>query len=212
MKLMARIMAECLVAPMFRGIFKTLQDYCMEKLTFKLSNKFVAYEPQNWRDGFDMTINVGLGTGDVIQQAGYLQQIAQAQFALMGTPMGGRVVTEANVFAVQSRIAENAGFKNPAEFWTDPKQLPPPQPPQAPPDPRVITKQMELQADAQKFQATLQADQAKFAAEMQSQLQIDQNRQEWEARQKQLELEQQAQLDQLRAQYEMQKEDRKSVV
>jgi len=206
MKLMARIMAECLVAPMFRGIFKTLQDYCMEKLTFKLSNKFVAYEPQNWRDGFDMTINVGLGTGDVIQQAGYLQQIAQAQFALMGTPMGGRVVTEANVFAVQSRIAENAGFKNPAEFWTDPKQLPPPQPPQAPPDPRVITKQMELQADAQKFQATLQADQAKFAAEMQSQLHIDQNRQEWEARQKQLELEQQAQLDQLRAQYEMQKE------
>jgi len=198
MKLMSRIAAECLVAPMFRGIFKTLQDFCMEKLSFRLNGKFVAYDPQNWRDAFDMTINVGIGTGDTIQQAGYLQQIAQAQFAALQTPFGGRLVSEKNFYEVQARIVENAGFKNPGAFWTDPATIPPPQPVPPPPDPRVVVEQMRQQSDAQKFQA-----------ETQMQMQIDQNRQEWEARQKQMELQQQAALEQMRAQNEAEAEQRR---
>lgn len=210
MKLMARIMAEALVSPMFRGIFKTLTDYCIEKLSFRLNNKFVQYDPQEWRDGYDMSINVGIGTGDRMQQAQYLQQIAQAQFALLNSPLGGRVVTEANIFATQARIAENAGFKNPAEFWTDPSQMPPPQP-QPSPD------QIKAQAEAQKIQ--FQAQQAKelkamdlqdsahkFQAEMQMQKEVDANRQEYEARQKTLELQQQAQLEAMRQRFETDRE------
>lgn len=210
MKLMARIMAEALVAPMFRGIFKTLTDYCIEKLSFRLSNKFVQYDPQEWRDGYDMSINVGIGTGDRMQQSAYLQQIAQAQFALLQSPLGGRVVTEANVYAAQARIAENAGFKNPAEFWTDPSQLPPQQP-QPSPD------QIKAQAEAQKIQFQAQHDKElkamdlqdsayKFQAEMQVQKEVDANRQEWEARQKTLELQQQAQLEAQRQQHETERE------
>lgn len=210
MKLMARIMAEALVAPMFRGIFKTLTDYGMEKLSFRLNGKFVQYDPQEWRDGYDMSINVGIGTGDRMQQSAYLQQIAQAQFALLQSPLGGRVVTEANVFAVQARIAENAGFKNPAEFWTDPSQMPPPQPQPSP-------EQIKQQAEAQKIQ--FQAQQAKelkqmdlqdsaykFQAEMQMQKEVDANRQEWEARQKTLELQQQAQLEAIRERHQTERE------
>lgn len=210
MKLMARIMAEALVAPMFRGIFKTLTDYGMEKLSFRLNNKFVQYDPQEWRDGYDMSINVGIGTGDRLQQAAYLQQISQVQLMLMNSPMGGRVVTEANVYNLQARIAENAGFKNPAEFWTDPSQIPPAQPQPSP-------EQIKQQAEAQKIQ--FQAQQAKelkamdlqdsahkFQAEMIVQKEIDQNRQEWEARQKTLELQQQAQLEAQRQQYETERE------
>lgn len=210
MKLMARVMAEALVAPMFRGIFKTLTDYCIEKLSFRLSNKFVQYDPQEWRDGYDMSINVGIGTGDKMQQAAYLQQIAQAQFALLQSPLGGRVVTEANVYAAQARITENAGFKNPAEFWTDPSQLPPQQP-QPSPD------QIKAQAEAQKIQFQAQHDKElkamdlqdsayKFQAEMQVQKEVDANRQEWEARQKTLELQQQAQLEAQRQRHETERE------
>jgi hypothetical protein len=210
MKLMARIMAEALVAPMFKGIFKTLTDYGMEKLSFRLNGKFVQYDPQEWSDGYDMSINVGIGTGDKMQQAAYLQQISQVQLALMQSPMAGRVVTENNVYALQARIAENAGFKNPAEFWTDPSQVPPPQP-QPSPD------QIKAQAEAQKLQ--FQAQQAKelkamdlqdsahkFQAEMEMQKQVDANRQEWEARQKTLELQQQAQLEAQRQAFETERE------
>ena len=206
MKLMARIMAEALVAPMFRGIFKTLTDYCMEKLSFRLSNEFVQYDPQEWRDGYDMSINVGIGTGDKMAQAAYLQQIAQAQFALLQSPLGGRVVTEANIYATQARIAENAGFKNPAEFWTDPSNMPPPPPP--PPDPKMQIEMAKMQAAQQEAAAKRQDDAYRFQAEQQTQMQIDANRQEWEARQKQLELQQEAQLEQIRKSFDAQLRDK----
>ena len=199
-KMMARIMAEALVAPMFRGIFKTLLDYSMESMSFRLNGSYVQVDPQEWRDGYDMTINVGIGTGDTQEQMAYLTQIAQAQFAAMQTPFGGRVVTEQNFYACQARLAEKAGFKNPGEFWTDPSKLPPPEPP--PPDPKVQLEQAKLQASAQEAQAKRQDDQQRFQAEAQTQMAVDKNRQEMEARQKQLELQQEGQLATMHAQFE----------
>jgi len=210
-KLMARIMAECLVGPMFKGIFKTLADNCIEKLSFQLHGAFVQIDPQEWRDGYNLSINVGTGSGDKQYQAAALQNMAQAQFAVLQGPMGGRVLTEANVYALHARIAENAGFKNPAEFWTDPKSLPPPQPPQ--PDPKIQAEAQKVQFQAQTAKEIkgmeLQDSAHKFQAEMQSQMTIDQNRQEWEARQKQMELEQTARLNELQAAYQEQADLRK---
>lgn len=203
-KLMGRICAEALLAPTFRGIFKTLTDYCMEKLSFRLNGAFVQFDPQEWRDQYDMTINVGIGQGDEIQQAAMLQQIAQAQMAYLQSPLGGRVVTEQNVFAVQAKIAENAGFKNPAEFWTDPAKLPPPQPPA--PDPKIALEQAKLEQKDREAAAKRQDDAFRFQAETQQQMQIDANRQEWEARQKDRELEQEAALERMRAEFAAQAE------
>jgi hypothetical protein len=194
MKIMARIMAEALVAPMFRGIFKTLTDYCMEKLSFRLNNNFVQYDPQEWRDGYDMSINVGIGQGDQIQQGMFLQGLWQSQMMLLQTPFA-QMVQPQNVFNLQARMIELAGFKTPTEFVTDPKTIPPQPPQQPPPDPQIVKTQMQIQADAQKFTAQLQNDAQKFQAETQMQMQIDQNRQEYEARQKPMELEQMAQLE-----------------
>jgi len=157
-KLMARMMAEALVKPMFRGIFKTLTDYCMDKLSFRLNGRFVQYDPQEWRDGYDMSINVGIGSGDATQQMGYLVQIAQAQAAVAQSPYGAILLDAEKVRNVQARMVELAGFKNPGEFWADAKdeqgQLK--QPPPQPPDPKVQLEQAKLQADAQRFQAETQ--------------------------------------------------------
>lgn len=151
-KLMARIVAETLVAPMFKGIFKTLTDFGMEKISYRLNGKFVEYDPQEWRDQYDMSINVGIGTGDVMQQSVFLQQMAQAQAMAMQSPLAGKLITPKNIYNLQTRLVENAGFKNPAEFWTDPGDGPM-EMPKPPPDPAIQLKQMELQADSQKFQA-----------------------------------------------------------
>lgn len=203
-KLMGRICAEALLAPTFRGIFKTLTDYCMEKLSFRLNGAFVQFDPQEWRDQYDMTINVGIGQGDEIQQAAMLQQIAQAQMLYLQSPLGGRVVTEGNVFAVQAKIAENAGFKNPAEFWTDPSKLPPPQPPA--PDPKIALEQAKLEQKDREAAAERQDQAQRFQAETRQQMQIDANRQEWEARQKDRELQQEAELERMRAVFDSQAE------
>jgi hypothetical protein len=197
LKLMARIMAECLVAPTMRGIFKTLTDYCMEPLSFKLNGTFVAYDPQEWRDQYNMTVNVGIGTGDQMQQGAMLMQMGAAQMALMPTPHG-YLVTAENIFNLHARMAENAGFKNPGEFISDPKTV---QRPQPIPDPKMQLEQMKLQADAQKFQAQTQMDAQRFQAEAQMNMQVESAKQEMQARQRQLELEQQAQVKALEAQY-----------
>lgn len=166
MKLMARIVAEALVAPMFRGIFKTLTDYGMQKIAYRLNGKFVEYDPQEWRDQYDMSINVGIGTGDHIQQSAFLQQMAQAQAMAMNSPLAGKLITPKNIYNLQARLVENAGFKNPGEFWTDPDTVQePPGPP--PPDPKVTLEQAKLQNDQQKTVATMQFDQQKTAAQMQ---------------------------------------------
>ncbi len=162
-KLMARIVAEALVAPMFRGIFKTLTDSGMQKISYRLNGKFVEYDPQEWRDQYDMSINVGIGTGDAMQQSAFLQQMAQAQALAMQSPLAGKIITPKNIYNLQARLVENAGFKNPEEFWTNPDNVPD-QPPQ--PDPRVELEKAKLQDSQQKAQAELVADKQKSEAEL----------------------------------------------
>ena len=165
-KLMARIMAEALVVPIFRGIFKTLTDYSMEKLAFRLHNKFVQYDPQEWRDQYDMTVNVGIGQADSQAQMAMLQQIAQAQIIAAQSPYAAQLLDAKRVYNLQARIAEEAGFKNPNEFWQDPDSVPPPEP-STPPQVMIEQQKLEmqqkqhedkLQADVQKAQAGFQID------------------------------------------------------
>jgi len=163
-KLIARIFGEILLKPIFLGIFKLLTDGDMERIAFQLNDQFVEYDPNEWRDGYDMTCTVGLGTGDTEQQLAHLGMVLQEQMEMMGTPFGPLLVKPKNVYAALAKQAEAAGFKNAGEFWTDPQDAMPQQPP-PPPNPVLIAKQMELadkekarQADAMKFQAETQRE------------------------------------------------------
>lgn len=152
-KLIARVMAECLVKPIFQGILKLLTEGDMQKIAFRLRNEFVEYDPQEWRDSYDMTVNVGLGTGDKDMQLRHLSAIFQSQMALAQSPFGPALIDPTKIYNTQAKLVENAGFKNVGDFWKDPSKEPPPPQQPPPPPPQVLVKQMELQADAQKFQA-----------------------------------------------------------
>ena len=177
MKLMARIMAEALVAPTMRGVFKTLTDYCMEKLSFRLRNNYVQYDPQEWRDGYDMTINVGLGTGDKEQQHAMLMQIAQTQAQAVQAGALDKLVSMQHIYNTQARIIENAGFKDADEFWLDPSKQPPqqPQPPQ--PDPNEV---MKHQTELQKAQIDQQTKLQTAQIEAESRMRIERERMQYQ--------------------------------
>ena len=173
-ELVARVLAETLYKPMFAGVLKLLTEYGMEKLSFRLRNKFVQYDPQEWRDQYDMSINVGLGTGNKQQQAMSLAQIESAQMAAVQGGGMGLLVKPKHLYNLQAEKVKLAGFQNVDDFWQDPGDEMPPQ--QQKPDPETVKaqaqaqqKQIELQADAQKFQAQQQieerANQARFAFE-----------------------------------------------
>ena len=149
----------------------------------RLNGEFVQYDPNEWHDGYDMTINVGLGTGDKTEQMQQLMMVMQDQMLMMqsGTPL----VDPANLFKTRKRLIETLGFKQVGEFYTDPESpemqqkmanQPPP-----PPPPEVQKTQMQIEADQQKFQAQSQMEQQKF----QAQNEIDQQNAEREALQAQ---------------------------
>lgn len=169
-KLVARIFGEILMKPTFLGILKLLTDGEMEKIAFRLRGEFVELDPNGWHDQYDMTVNVGLGTGDAEQQLAMLQAVAGAQAQAAASPLGAMLITPKQLYNTQAQMIEAAGFKNVGDFWTDPGEAPMPSPPPPAPDPKIQIKQMELQADAQKFQAQTAHDKEIEAIKSQAKL------------------------------------------
>lgn len=134
----------------------------------RLSNKWVAVDPRSWKARKDMTISVGLGTGNRQEQSMFLMQILQLALG-PGLQLG--LTEPPKVYQMLSRLTNNAGFKSAEEFWSDPSAKPPQQPA---PDPKLMIEQAKLQQaqqatqiDAQIKQAELQADAREAAQKLQ---------------------------------------------
>lgn len=209
-KLIARIFAETLVKPVFLGILKLLTAGDMEPLAFRLRGKFVQYDPNAWRDQYDMTVNVGLGTGDKQQQIAFFMQLAQMQAGLAQSPFGQLMIDPQKVYNTYAKIVELGGQKNIGDFIGNPegKQMPPPQPPpqiaieQAKMQQQGQIKQMELQSQAQAAEMDRRQQAELEMVRQQAQQQTDTNRQAMEAEMHRMKLTQEAEVQAMRAQYE----------
>lgn len=148
-ELIARIFAETGVKQLFKLILHCLNKYHGKQLMVRLRDRFVAMDPRNWSTQWDMTTNVGLGTGDKDQQLMHLMRIAQMQGTALQMPGGQLMLTPKNLYHTATKIVENAGFKNIEDFWTDPgdQQFPQPGPP-----PQVQVEQMRSQTRQQEMQ------------------------------------------------------------
>jgi hypothetical protein len=205
-ELIARIFAEIAMKPMFCGILKLLSEGGMEKMAFRLRDQFVEYDPNEWRDQYDMTVNVGLGSGDANQKIQALQMIAANQMALL--PMG--LADPEKIYHTQTKIVEAAGFKDVQNFITDPKGKPPVQPP---PNPMLQVEQMKQQGAAQAnqfkaqqemqtLQITTQLQDQQHQREMQRDMEVERNKQEMQARDSQFQAQLEAQKEAQRMQME----------
>ena len=212
-KLIARIFAETLVKPVFQGILKLLTSGEMEPLAFRLRGEFVRYDPNEWRDQYDMTTNVGLGTGDKQQQIAFFQNLMQMQMGLAQSPFGQLLIDPQKIYNTVAKMVELGGQKNVGDFIGDPQGRPlqPPGPPpqlaieQAKMQQQGQLKQMDLQYKAQADDLRRRQQAELELIRQQAQQQTDANRQAMEAQMHRMKLEQEAQLDALRAQYEDQR-------
>lgn len=171
--LMARVWAETFVKNIFWKILELVCKHQDKPQQMKLSGKWVQIDPREWKDRFNMTVTVGLGTGS--QQAKLQSVMALGQLAQGAIQAGlaGRVVTEENIFNLL-HIAAKATFPKEADMlFTNPKQLPPPQPQ---PDPEMLKLQLQKEkqdAAVQMKQMKMQMDQQmeQFRAAVQNALQ-----------------------------------------
>lgn len=115
--------------------------------------QWVAVNPSEWRDQFNVKINVGLGTGSKEQQAARIMGLFQVQ--MQGAQFG--VVTPENIAETIRLYVEANEFSNPERFVS-------PQPTGMPPTPQAY--QQEKQGAMQQMQA-LQEELQRLAEENQ---------------------------------------------
>lgn len=157
-KLIARIFAETGVKDLFTLIQKLLSQYQDRAMTIKLNGGWVDVDPRAWKNQYNMTVNVGLGTGDKTTQVQHLMAMGQAQQQALSIG----AATPENIYNSLKKLPPLLGFKNADEFFTDPAKQPP-QPPK--PDPEIQKAQIKAEADTQTAQVRSQADIAKIQAQ-----------------------------------------------
>jgi hypothetical protein len=149
--LMARILAEGPVKQIFWKILELSSKHQNKPQMVKLRGQWVQVDPRQWRNRFDMTVTVGLGTGSQSLTMNGAMQILQVQQGILAAGLGGRVVNEGNVYHAARLHAKSILPKYVDMLYTDPTSLPPPQPK---PDPEMLKVQLAAHkaemGDAQK--------------------------------------------------------------
>lgn len=160
-RLIARVFAETGVKDIFRLILFCVTKYQDKERIIRLRNEWVPIDPREWKNQFDISINVGLGTGNRDQMLAHLSTLLsiQVQAIQMQGGIDGPLITGSNVHETVSKIVMNMGFKSPELFVTNPEMQPPKEPP---PDPKM----MEMQAKMQQFEQEMALKREEMVAEI----------------------------------------------
>ena len=169
MELIARVFAETGIKDLFRRIFELTCKYQDKERVVELNNQFVPVKPTEWKNRFNISIVVGLGSGSKEQQIVMLNNILERQlqaFQLQGNrefPM----VSLKNIYNSLAKIIENAGLKNVENYFVNPDMgktmmTPPPEPPLTPIEKIEFTR---IQSEEKRKVAELELENKKLRAD-----------------------------------------------
>ena len=160
-ELVARNFAETGVKDLMINIYKLLYKHQDKERMVMLRNEWVPVRPDVWKDSYDCSVSVALGTGNKDQQMAHLSQMLSfAGEALKG---GLPIVSMQNMYNLGSALVKTMGFQNVSDFLTDPSQVPPQpeEPSEAQMEMQVKSKELDIKA------AELQLKQQKIQQEYQ---------------------------------------------
>jgi hypothetical protein len=199
-EMIARVFAETGVRDLFLGILHLATKYETKQKMIRLRNEFVVMDPRQWSTQYDVSINVGLGTGQRDQQLSSLYNLVAKQEQIMGTMgMDNPIVNPLQYRNTLAKIAELSGFKNVEEFFGDPRNAPPKPPQQPQQDPRIAMEMQKMQADMQIAQQKAAQDLQLQKEKMQMEFAFkrEQMAAELQLRQQELQFEQQLRAQQI---------------
>jgi len=180
-ELIARVFAETGVKTLFKKIFELMVKYQDKEKIIMMSNQYIPVRPTEWKDRFNISIVVGLGTGSKEQQTIMLNSILERQLQAFQL-QGGKempMVNLKNMYNTLTKMVENAGLKNVETYFVDPEvgkqMMPPPAPPPLTPiekieftriDAENKRKIADLQLQSQELQQKTQEMQLDFEAKI----------------------------------------------
>ena len=191
LELIARIFADTGVSSLFKGILQLVCKYQQKERIIRVHNKYVPFDPREWSSEYNITVNVGLGTGSKQEQLATMQMILDKQEQIIqGYGLSNPLVNLKQYRDTLAKFVQMAGFKDDSQFLMEvteeqAQQLAQQQAEaQQQGDPNTQAAQILAQVEREKAELKAQTEMAK--------LQMDREQFELEQRRKELELQQQA--------------------
>ncbi|NDB61723.1 hypothetical protein EB001_25270 [bacterium] len=153
-ELVARTFAETGVKELFKLVHHLVRTTLTKPDIIRLRNKWVEVDPREWKARKDLSISVGLGAGNKDQQLMHLNTILQAQKEAI--QIG--ITSPEKIYNALAKLTQNAGFKNPDEFWINPANTPEQEGQKAPTEAEIMV-QGQLEIERQKAQAQMMQEQ-----------------------------------------------------
>jgi len=166
-KLVARNFAETGVKGLFLDIHKLELTHNTKKKAIKLRGKWVEVSPTEWKHRTNMTINVGLGTGDKEKQTQQAMMLMTLQEKLLQIGKS-HLVPDEKIYSALGKVVDTTDFKTPESFFANPKEVDPPKPPPSP-EMMLIQQQdkeaqMKAKAEENKLQAKMMIEKEQIAS------------------------------------------------
>jgi len=121
-ELIARNFAETGVKDLMISIYELLHKNQDKERMIRLSNEWVPVRPDVWREKYDCTVSVALGSGNKDQQMMHLSQMLS--FAGEAMKGGLPIVSVQNMYNLGASLVKAMGFQNVDDYLTDPSQMP----------------------------------------------------------------------------------------
>ena len=190
LELIARIFAETGVKSLFKGILQLLCKYQDTVRTLRINGRFVPFDPREWDTEYNVTINVGLGTGSRQEQLATMQMIlGKQEQILQAYGVNNPLISLKQYRDTLAKFVHMAGFKDATAFMNEItpeiEQQVMQQAAQGQPDPNTQAAEILAQVEREKAQLRAQTDAAKIQLDRE-QMQLDNQRKALELQQKEL--------------------------
>ena len=191
LELIARIFADTGVSSLFKGILQLVCKYQQKERIIRVNNKYVPFDPREWNSEYNISVNVGLGTGSKQEQLATMQMILAKQEQLLTQyGLSNPLVNLKQYRDTLAKFVQMAGFKDDSAFLMEVTeeqaqqlaQMQAQQQGQA--DPNTESAKILAQVEREKAELKAQTEMAK--------LQMDREQFQLEQKRKELELQQQA--------------------
>jgi hypothetical protein len=190
LELVARIFADTGVSSLFKGILHLVCKYQQKERILRINNKYVPFDPREWNTEYNITVNVGLGTGSKQEQLATMQMILDKQEQIITQyGLSNPLVNLKQYRDTLAKFVQMAGFKDDSQFLMEvteeqAQQLAQQQAENPKTDPNTEAAKILAQVEREKAELRAQTEMAK--------LQMDREQFQLESKRKELELQQQA--------------------
>lgn len=199
-ELITRMIAETGVKEVFLQVHGILQRHQDVARMVQLRGEWVNVNPQEWQERTDLSVKVGLGTGNEEEKRNKLMMLSQLQGQLLMAAGSAPPPVYDKLHALFEDVSKTLGFDVPGKYSISPKseeyqalqQNKPPPP-----------EMMKVQMDAKEAQARMQQEAQLEQMRMQMQQSTDRNRQEMEAQEAQARMQMDMALARAKAEMEM---------